>query len=220
MNIVYLHGFASGPSSSKAVFFARKFQEAGIRMDIPALDEGDFENLTITRQLSVINKAVAGRTVTVIGSSMGGYLAALFAARNRNVEKLVLLAPAFDFGRLLPQVLGAPNLAEWKRVGHRKVFHYAAGRDRDLSYSLIEDAGTYEAYPDAWQPTLILHGRDDTAVPLTYSYQFASRRPNATVIELDSDHEMTGVLDRLWVETVRFLGAGAPGTVTQRVEQL
>ena len=209
MNIVYLHGFASGPSSSKAVFFARKFEEIGIRMQIPALDEGDFENLTITGQLAVINDAVGGRTATLIGSSMGGYLAALFAARNPNVKNLVLLAPAFDFGRRLPEVLGAPDVAEWKRVGRRKVFHYAAGRERDLSYRLIEDAGTYEGYPDARQPILILHGRDDTVVPLTYSDEFASRRPNATVIELDSGHEMTDVLDRLWVETIRFLGIGA-----------
>jgi len=211
MNIVYLHGFASGPSSSKAVFFARKFAEAGIRMEIPTLDEGDFENLTITRQLKVINKAVGARTVTLIGSSMGGYLAALFAARNPNVEKLVLLAPAFDFGRLLPQALGAPDIAEWKRVGHRKVFHYATGYERELSYGLIEDAGTYESYPDARQPTLILHGRDDTAVQLTYSQEFVSHRPDARVIELDSDHEMTNVLDRLWVETARFLGVVAAG---------
>lgn len=209
MNIVYLHGFASGPSSSKAVFFARKFAEIGIRMEIPALDEGDFENLTITRQLDVINKAVAGRTVTLIGSSMGGYLAALYAARHPNIEKLVLLAPAFDFAHRLPEALGAPNVAEWKRAGHRTVFHYGTGRDRNLSYRLIEDASTYESYPAARQPTLVLHGRDDTTVPLTYSHKFASCHPNATVIELDSDHEMTGVLDRLWAETVRFLGIRA-----------
>jgi hypothetical protein len=220
MNIVYLHGFASGPSSSKAVFFARKFEEVGIRMQIPALDEGDFENLTITRQLDVINKAVAGRTVTLIGSSMGGYLAALFGARHQNVEKLVLLAPAFDFGRRLPEVLGAPDVAEWKRLGRRKVFHYAAGGERDLSYRLIEDASTYEGYPDAGQPTLILHGREDTTVPLTYSQEFVSRHPNASVIELDSGHEMTDVLDRLWIEATRFLGVGTLNRRLPGVERI
>jgi hypothetical protein len=220
MNIVYLHGFASGPSSSKAVFFARKFEEVGMRIQIPALDEGDFENLTITRQLEVINKAVAGRSVTLIGSSMGGYLAALFAARHQNVEKLVLLAPAFDFGRRLPEVLSGSDVAEWKRVGRRRVFHYAAGGERDLSYRLIEDASTYESYPDARQPTLILHGREDQTVPLTYSQEFASRHPNARVIELDSGHEMTDVLDSLWIETARFLGISTSNVELPGVEPI
>ena len=41
--VVYLHGFASGPDSSKAQFFRRKFAERGVAIEIPQLDEGDFE---------------------------------------------------------------------------------------------------------------------------------------------------------------------------------
>lgn len=214
MNVVYLHGFASGPSSAKAVFLAAKFWEAGISFEIPALDEGDFAHLTITRQLQVVDHVVARRPVVLIGSSMGGYLAALYAARRREVERLVLLAPAFDFGRRWPEMLGAAEMAEWKRTGWRKVFHYSQNRECDLSYELIEDAGTYEAFPEVSQPTLILHGRDDRVVPITSSYEFASARPNVTVLELRTGHEMTDVLDRLWVEAARFLRIGvAPARI-------
>lgn len=214
MNVVYLHGFGSGPSSAKAVFLAAKFREAGISFEIPALDEGDFAHLTITRQLQVVDHVVARRPVVLIGSSMGGYLAALYAARRREVERLVLLAPAFDFGRRWPEMLGAAEMAEWKRTGWRKVFHYFQNRECDLSYELIEDAGTYEAFPEVSQPTLILHGRDDRVVPITSSYEFASARPNVTVLELRTGHEMTDVLDRLWVEAARFLRIGvAPARI-------
>ena len=47
MNLIYLHGFASGPQSTKAQFFRRRFEELGIAMQIPDLSEGNFEGLTI-----------------------------------------------------------------------------------------------------------------------------------------------------------------------------
>src|SRR5437899_8000134 len=97
--IVYLHGFASGPQSSKAQFFRRKFAERGVTLRIPQLDEGDFEGLTISGQLGVIERAAAAAPVSLIGSSLGGYLGALYAARHPEVEWLVLLAPAFQFPR-------------------------------------------------------------------------------------------------------------------------
>jgi pimeloyl-ACP methyl ester carboxylesterase len=95
--IVYLHGFASSPSSSKAQFFRRKFDERSVPMEIPQLDEGNFEGLTISGQLKVIERAVAGKPAILMGSSLGGYLAALYAARHPEIERLVLLAPAFQF---------------------------------------------------------------------------------------------------------------------------
>src|ERR1700678_4151148 len=98
MRVVYLHGFASGPQSGKARFFAERFGARGVPFVAPRLDEGDFEGLTISGQLKVVEKAVGEGPVVLMGSSLGGYLAALYAARHREaVEKLVLLAPAFQF---------------------------------------------------------------------------------------------------------------------------
>src|ERR1700710_711638 len=95
--IIYLHGFASGPKSSKAQFFQHKLVELGAEVAIPQLDGGNFEGLTITGQLAVVDQAVGGRSAILMGSSMGGYLAALYAARHPNIERVVLLAPAFRF---------------------------------------------------------------------------------------------------------------------------
>jgi len=98
--VVYLHGFASSPLSGKAQFFRRKFEALGIAMEIPQLDEGRFEELTISSQLAVIERAVGEQPAILIGSSLGGYLAALYASRHPSrVSKLVLLAPAFQFPR-------------------------------------------------------------------------------------------------------------------------
>jgi len=92
--VVYLHGFASSPSSTKARYFREKLEAAGAVVDVPDLAEGDFQHLTITGQMRVLERVAGGRPVSLIGSSMGGYLAALYAARHTEVERLALLAPA------------------------------------------------------------------------------------------------------------------------------
>jgi len=96
---IYLHGFASAPTSRKAQFFREKFASKSIDVRIPALDEGDFTALTVGAQLKVVEREAAGASdVVLMGSSLGGYLSALYAARNPDqVSKLVLLAPAFGF---------------------------------------------------------------------------------------------------------------------------
>src|SRR5712691_11493090 len=96
---LYLHGFASGPGSQKAAFFRRKFLARGVELRIPDLSDGDFEGLTLTRQLAVIDREAASGSVSLIGSSLGGYLAALYAARHAAVHKVVAMAPAFGFAR-------------------------------------------------------------------------------------------------------------------------
>src|SRR5450631_2286569 len=120
MRIVYLHGFASGPESGKAQFFAKRFGELGVPFEAPQLDEGDFEGLTISGQLKVVDQAVAGGPVVLMGSSLGGYLAALYAAKNvSNVDRLVLLAPAFEFPTRWKARYSAEELQEWKARGSR-----------------------------------------------------------------------------------------------------
>ncbi len=203
---VYLHGFASGPASSKARLFR---EHLGPQLLVPELDGGDFEHLTITSQLERLEKLIGDRVVTIIGSSMGGYLAALYAARHASVQRLVLLAPAFGFSERWPETLGAEEVRQWRESGYRDVYHYAQGRPARLHYALLEDAARYPAYPDFSQPALILHGRRDTVVPLEYSEQFAATHPNAELQVLETGHEMTDCLPRIWEASREFLGLAA-----------
>jgi pimeloyl-ACP methyl ester carboxylesterase len=209
--IVYVHGFASGPTSKKAQFFRARFGQLGIGLEIPDLAEGNFERLTITGQLRVIERASRGEPVTLIGSSMGGYLAALFAARHAEVEKVVLMAPAFCFSSRWRQTLGDTTMEEWQRSGVLKVFHYSQGRTVELGYQLIEDGRQYEDYPQVQQPALIFHGKNDTVVPADLSIQFASRHPQVQLHVMESDHELLNVLDDMWMETERFLFGNQAG---------
>jgi hypothetical protein len=203
--LIYLHGFASGPGSRKARYFHERLSKAGIEVEVPDLAQGDFEGLTISGQLRVVERLARGEPVWLMGSSMGGYLAALYAARHPEVERAVLLAPAFGFARRWSESLGSGKLDEWMRSGYLSVYHFADGGERRVGYGLIDDGLQYEDYPDVRQPVLIFHGTRDAVVPAEYSREFAAARPNVILHLLDSDHELTDVMDAMWRETERFL---------------
>jgi len=203
--IIYLHGFASGPGSKKAQYFARQFAGEGTRIEIPDLAEGNFEGLTLTGQLGVIERAAGGRRISLIGSSLGGYLAALYAARHANVERIVLPAPGFGFAQRWPQSLGGEKLRRWEREGTMPFYHYGEGKEMSLRYDLIRDGTQYEAYPTVTQPCLIFHGVNDAVVPAEWSREFAQGKANVELHLEESDHELLNILEPMWLRVREFL---------------
>ena len=217
--VVYLHGFASSPHSSKAQFFRRKFAAKGVPMEIPRLDEGRFEELTVSGQLRVIDRAVGDEPAILIGSSLGGYLAALYAHRHpTQVEKLVLLAPAFQFPRRWRERYSDQDWEQWKREGSTPVFHYGDGRERRLGFQFVEDAAQYEDEPEFPQPALILHGVRDSIVPAEISRGYAADHPNTRLVLFESGHELTDVLEPMWLEILTFLSV--PETIAGGSKEL
>jgi predicted esterase YcpF (UPF0227 family) len=203
--VIYLHGFASSPQSKKATLFRQWFQEHGVELLTPDLTGGEFVRLTLTRQLDAIHRAAGQDEVSLIGSSMGGYLAALFAARSERVRRLALLAPAFHFASHYAANLGEEKMAQWKEQGYLEVFHYATGKPEPLSWSLMEDARFFEPEPRVTQPCLILHGVHDDVVPVSSSRAFAQGRDNVQLVEYDSNHELMNVVEDLFARTWQFL---------------
>jgi len=207
--VLYLHGFASAPSSSKARSFREHLEGVGASVEIPDLASGDFEHLTITAQLGVIERCAKGQPVCLVGSSMGGYLAALYAARHPEVSRLVLLAPAFGFARRWAEYLGPERVAEWRQRGVLEVFHYGDNRMHELHYGLLEDAVRYEPFPNFRMPALILHGIHDDVVPVASSREFTVAHSNARLEVLESGHQLLDVLPCLLPRATGFLMKGA-----------
>lgn len=206
---LYLHGLASGPSSAKAQFFGARVQELGWRLEIPDWSEGDFEHLSITRGLRVIDRILAGEPMPLIGSSLGGYLAALYASINPWIPRLVLLAPAFHFAWRWPESLGPQRLQEWRNSGYLEVWHYASQRPARLHWSFLEDARRFPPAPSVSQPTLIIHGRQDTVVPVELSLDYQAAHPHVRLEQVDSDHQLTDALETVWPRVRDFLLSGA-----------
>ncbi len=206
MNYIYLHGFASSPASSKATYFRERFAERGLELKVPALDGGDFEHLTITEQLRVIEETAGAGEAVILGSSLGGYLAALYAARHGEVRAIVLMAPAFCFAHRWREDLGDKVFENWRDTGKRTIFHYGEGRERSIGYGLIEDGLRYEDYPPLQCPALVMHGINDDVVPVAFSREYLRRYPaSVQLVEYDSDHTLGDVTPALWERTEAFL---------------
>jgi pimeloyl-ACP methyl ester carboxylesterase len=209
MRYLYLHGFASGSQSRKAQKFRSALAARGIELEIPELDGGDFEHLTITGQLNVIERTLSGHPARIAGSSMGGYAAALYASLHPEVERLVLLAPAFSFSDRWGDMLGPEQIEAWRATGWLEVFHYGEKRMRRVHYGLFEDSLKYPPSPDFDQPALIFHGVGDSVVPIGLSRDYAACHSNAHLTELDSDHELLNSLPLIAESGTAFLTGGS-----------
>jgi pimeloyl-ACP methyl ester carboxylesterase len=205
MRFVYFHGFASGPHSRKAQAFREALEDRGIQLEIPRLEDGDFEHLTISGQLQLAEEILAGAPCRLIGSSMGGYLAGLYAAAHPEVERLVLLAPAFGFASRWREMQGPEVISHWRDTGWLEVLHYGDRAQRRVHYGLLEDAANLPGFPDFRQTALIFHGVNDSVVPVELSREFVASHLNARLREMDSDHELLDVLDVIMGESVPFL---------------
>ena len=209
MRYLYLHGFASGPQSRKARAFQAALLDLGVEIGIPDLANGCFDRLTISGQLDVIGHVLQGSPARLAGSSLGGYLAALYAATHPEVDRLILLAPAFDFSARWGQLAGPKKMQSWRETGWAEVFHYGDNAMRRLHYGFCEDAMRHDPNPAFTQPALIFHGIHDDTVPVAYSRAFSAAHPNAMLREVDSDHELLNVLDNITAVAVPFLAGNA-----------
>jgi len=207
--VLYLHGFASGPQSTKAGYFAERFRGHGVPFVCPDFNAPDFSGLTLTRMLDQLGAELGRAAVpaTLIGSSLGGTLAILAADRfAAQVDRVVLLAPAVMFAKAGHHLLAPERVEAWRREGALPFFHYAHGEERSLDFAFYEDSLRYDAFGATLaQPTLILQGLHDASVDYRTVEQFARGRTNVTLSLLDDDHQLTASLPRIWTDVEAFL---------------
>ena len=201
---IYLHGFASSPQSQKAQYLRDRFTEIGINLNIIDLNAGDFSHLTLTRQIEQTRSTfpVDNSPVTIIGSSFGGLTAAWLGEKYPQVQRLILLAPAFGFlNHWLPK-LGETQIKQWQESGYLSVYHYGEKQELPLHYQFMTDIKQYdESQLKRVLPTLILHGQNDDVIPIEASRNYIRQHPWAKLIELESDHTLTNVMSEIWQET-------------------
>ena len=208
---VYLHGFASSPASSKAGRFRRELEAAGIPFACPDLNEPDFTSLTVTRMLEQTAGVVRSSPapVALIGSSLGAFVALHAAALDDTgkIDRLILMAPALDFGGNRLRQLGEVGIEEWRKSGTLRVQHYAFGEPREVGFALYEDAARYDALAlHLTLPMLVFQGRHDASVDPHMVEHWATTQHDVTLRKLDDDHQLTASIDYIWRLSSQFLG--------------
>ena len=105
MGIIFIHGLLSSGQGFKGNL---------LRERLPGILTPDF-NGPLEERMAGLAAILAGRTGwTLIGSSFGGLMAALFTCQHpQQVNRLILLAPALiwpDFAQVLPPPVSVPTV--------------------------------------------------------------------------------------------------------------
>jgi len=210
--IAYLHGFGSGPESTKGRALGAAMGAVGMSLDRLDLNRPSFSELTFSASLAVIDDwyaTAAGTRVTLIGSSLGGYLAARWAELNpAAMHALVLLCPGLDMAQRWPALLGAQAMARWRAEG-TLALPDARGKPTPVHWRFIEDALTHPRLPRPSCPTLVIHGTRDAIVPIEGSRAWVASLPDARLVEVDDVHELHASMPRIISDTLAFLAQHA-----------
>jgi hypothetical protein len=208
--MAYLHGFASGPASFKGTVLAEWLRARGHHLELPDLNEPSFGELTVTAALGAMDALDAldsgGRPWRLIGSSMGGYLAARWAQIHpEKVDRMVLLCPGFDMRARWAALLGPQAMGAWRETG-RHLFPDASGVDVGVHWGFVVDGDTHPRRPEPACPVRVIHGVADEVVPVEISRSYAAEHPDVDLVEVMSDHGLADQIPRIQAEVGAFFG--------------
>jgi pimeloyl-ACP methyl ester carboxylesterase len=206
---LYLHGFASGPSSRKARAFVTWGQEHGVHVDALDLRVPSLEHLRFSAMVSTVREAIAAEgdpgRVVLVGSSLGGLTACRVAEVEPRVAALFLMAPAFQIVHRWRTRGGEAWWKEWRDRDALDITDYTTGRKTTVDYEFVEELERLDhGFPDVRVPTCIVHGTRDETVDVDLSRQWASGRRHVRLIEVDDGHELHASVPRILAEADRF----------------
>jgi uncharacterized protein len=208
---LYLHGFASGPASSKGMAVASRYATLGVAVERLNLRLPSFEGLRLSTMIDAVRGAIGGERerAVLFGSSLGGLTASRVAERDARVCALVLLAPAFRLMERWRQRLGEDGWRAWEEVGWLEVDDYAEKKRARVDFGFARDAIEADAggggWPDVRVPTLIVHGVRDEVVDVELSRAWANGKRHVRLVEVDDGHELAASIDRILREADAFL---------------
>ncbi|AUX29410.1 MULTISPECIES: YqiA/YcfP family alpha/beta fold hydrolase [Sorangium] len=208
---LYLHGFASGPRSTKGVQIAAHYERRGVAVERLDLRVPSLERLRLSAMIDAVKQALGGarERAVVMGSSLGGLTACRVAEEDARVCALVLLAPAFRIIERWRRRLGEEAFRAWEERGWLEVDDYAEKRRARVDFGFARDAAEVDdrsgGWPDVRVPTLIVHGRNDEVVDIDLSRTFAAGKRHVRLVEVDDGHELVASIPRILRESDEFL---------------
>ena len=130
---------------------------------------------------------VDDENIFLMGTSQGGAVSAMAGARHEDrIKGMVLLYPAFVLADRAVELFGtAENIPETYTFMHMKV-----GREYFeplMDYDIYEDVSSFK------KDVLMIHGTEDTVVPISYSEKALESYPSAQLIRIDgAGHGFSG----------------------------
>jgi pimeloyl-ACP methyl ester carboxylesterase len=198
VHVRYLHGFASSPATtSKGRWLAERLAGRIAGFDIPDLQNGPFFDLTMDRLVASARAAVDavpddGAPLVLVGSSLGGYVAATLAAEGiPRLAGLACIAPAFGFPQRWRQRLGDEAITAWRAEGSRLFYHYGEEQELPLGSGFLDSCEGLPASPAGVAlPTVAICGRQDEQVGWRAAWDWMETCPRGEFHLLEGGHAL------------------------------
>lgn len=182
-------------------WFAREQQS----LHLPDLRKPSLDKLTITaalQELDAMHERVQATHSTpvrwrLIGSSLGGYLAARWAQLNpERVDRLLLLNPVLSLHDMADKAFGPEAVKRWEKEGSIAI-EDAQGQPCDLHFGFVQDARTQVSTPEIGCRTRIIQGSEDKVVPPAGARRFAAAHDHVDLIEVEDDHRLSRSMPKI-----------------------
>jgi pimeloyl-ACP methyl ester carboxylesterase len=185
--ILFITGFLSKRWGNKSKALVQWCQEEGWGFccyDVRGFgdSEGRFTDYTLSDWIAdarlVLDTLKSGPPVTIVGNSLGGWIAWLMAQECEQIERLVLIAPAFNMMGVRARSISEKRQHAWYTAGWMPWDDDPLHKDWPLSWKWVEES---EAY---WKTTFerlrhvnttILHGLQDSVILPGGSTQFVEQ---------------------------------------------
>ena len=190
--VMILHGFNASKDMPLITELAKKLQAKGIatvRFDFNGHgeSEGSFLDMTAINEIEdtkkvyeYVSKLPQVKSVSLVGHSLGGVVAAMFAGEfgTDKIKTLVLMAPAGELkndtlkGDLFGVKYDPQNIPEY----------IVLSNGLKVGKPFLQTSQTlpiYETSKKYTGPVLIIHSKDDQLVPYSYGVQFEENFKNA-----------------------------------------
>ncbi len=176
--IVFLHGYMSDKSGTKAQFIREKCKENNqnfLSFDLTGHGEsqGEIKNCSMEEWLkdaTEVIKFYTKKPQIVIGSSLGGWLAFLLAIKEKELVKSIIgIAPALDFTKELKASINKAT-----KEGDLYLFAEPNGNISKIYHKLIFNSDNLlildkKEMSNVTCPCFIMHGEHDCVVPIGLS---------------------------------------------------
>lgn len=207
--ILFITGFLSKRWGNKSKALAQWCQEKGWGFccyDVRGFgdSDGQFTDYTLSDWIAdaraVLKSLEVGPPVTIVGNSLGSWIAWLVAQECPIVEELILIAPAFNMMGERAKAISKERLHDWHTAGWMPWDDDPLHKDWPIAWKWIEESETY------WVKTFdllrrvkttILHGEQDAVIPPEGSRRFANelrRRDGSFPLDLTlipGDHRLS-----------------------------
>jgi len=220
--VILCHGMESTKDGTKHKLLGERLSRVGfsvLRFDFSYVgeSEGDFADLTFRGEVDDLGgawdffRARVDGPIGLLGSSMGGAVALLFAAAEPGVRALATIAAVARPGRVLAELRPA-ELERWRREG---VLSLGGVRLRSTFLDDVETLDVVAACRDVRCPTFVAHGDADRVVPCSDGEEIAAALGGAHRLKIypGADHRFSkpADLEELLEDCASWLAAHGNG---------